>query len=135
MAYCDVYDIAGELKLMHFSATTKPTVAEVELKCASVATEMDAVFSAAGVTLPLVTTPQLDIAERIAVLGTCARVLQSVETKLDLVKSYQDQYDKKLDMIRKTPAILSAPVTPTPNSPGASLTRGTPKFSRGEQQW
>jgi hypothetical protein len=135
MAYCDVYDIAGELKLMHFSTTTKPTVVEVEEKCASVSIEMDAVFSAAGVVLPLVTTPQLSIAEGIAVLGTCARVLRSVETKPELVKAYQDQYDKKLEMIRKTPAILSAPVTPTPDSPGASLMRGDPKFQRGQQQW
>jgi hypothetical protein len=134
--YCAIEDIQAEIKLMTFTTTSKPNIEEVEGKCESVSTEMDAVFAAAGIVLPLETDDQKEIAKQIAVLGTVARILRSVETKPDVVKMWQDSYDKRVAQVQKTPGILSASTVPSPTTPGhgPGRTQGA-SFTREGTDW
>lgn len=140
-AYCDTYDVQAELQRMTLTSTSKPTLAQVTDWCAEVGAEMEAVFAAVGVTLPITSQNALDVAERIAVLGVCAIVLRSVDMESERAAVLQDLYDKRLKMVREMPAMLEEPSSTDAGGVGSLVADENPtetperKFHRELKEW
>jgi hypothetical protein len=136
LAYCTVDDVQSELRQLTLSDTSKPTVTEVEGWCDETAAEMDAVFGALGVELPISDMSRLGVVRSWAVLGVCARVLRSVEMENAHAKWFQDMYDNKLKLVQSWPAILGIPGTTEGPAPKMYTPSSTDRpFNREEQDW
>ena len=138
VAYCDTYDVQSELQRVTITDISKPTLAEVAAWCDEISIEMEAIFGACGVPLPIVDDEPLSIAMQIAVLGVCARVLRSIEMQNERAKWYQDLYDAKLKLVRQFPSMLGVSGSAEPSAPAAydsGLTADERHFRRESQDW
>lgn len=135
--YCDIYDIQAELPHLTLSATSKPTDMQVEDYIEEIGAEMDAAFESVGISLPLIDTRSLMIAEQIATLGVSARTLRAAEFESERERELQALYDAKLKRVMDNPSMLvsegtATPSAPTSYDPGSTVER---KFRREEQDW
>lgn len=138
MTYCDLYDVQAELPHFTFTGSSVPTIEDVESYCDQVGDEMDSLFAAVGVALPILDDGPLSVALQIATLGVCARVLRAAELQDDRAKWYQDMYDRKLATIRALPSMLSPSEEVIPSAPSgydSGLEAEDRHFHREDQDW
>ena len=116
--YCTVAEVQAETPHVQLNPTTKPTTAQVTAWCGEITAEMDAHFSAVGITVPVTGAAQLLVVKPIAILGVRARIYAALETAgggkaVDLNVMYR----QRLKDITDNPAIL-APSTMEPGAVG-----------------
>jgi hypothetical protein len=135
-AYCDTDDVKSELQYLTLTTTSKPSVSDVNDFCDEIKEELDAVFEAVGIALPITETRPLSIAKQIAVLGVCARILRSIQESDERAKWYQQLYDDRITMIRKLPSVMG--VTGVESSSGIDgfiPTTSRRPWRRGKNDW
>ncbi|KKL20946.1 hypothetical protein LCGC14_2450380 [marine sediment metagenome] len=133
MAYCTVADLAGSFKRITFDATSEPTSVEATVFCDEVSIEMDATMQTLGITVPVAATNPLVIAKTIAINGSLARVLRSVEMEIEAAVMYQGLFDKAMKSIIDRPEIMNTVVTE--NTPGHQEELQDRRFHMGEKEW
>lgn len=133
MAYCSVGNITGSFRRIKLNTTSQPTANEATVFCDEVSVEMDSVFQTLGITVPVTSANPLKIVRTIALNGTIARVLRSVDLEAEAAATFQKLFDSAMKNIVSRPEILGTTVTE--NSPGFQEDKQERQFSMGEKEW
>ena len=135
MAYITTVDINANNQHLNITASTNPTITEVEAMIANVEAEMDARFEAVGIDTPITDTNKLMVVKTISINGVLAMVLRAIDMESMAADRYQMLYDNAMRRIEKTPAIISETSVSNVTGPSGPLNRGTPRFTRDGSEW
>jgi hypothetical protein len=111
MPYCTTADVLKQLALSEISATSDPSITDVDQYCIDISAEMDARMRAVGVALPVTDADRLIHLNEVAVNGVAAKVLRAKTVKggdPEWADTYQGLYDAKMARIVERPAIVGA---------------------------
>lgn len=133
MAYCSVGNITGSFSRITLDTTSEPTSVEANVFCDEVSIEMDATFQTLGITVPVTSANPLKICRTIALNGSIARVLRSVDMESESAAVFQGLFKQAMKDIIARPEILGTTVTE--ESPGYQEDRQDRQFSMGNREW
>ena len=133
MAYASVGNLTGSFKRIELDATSQPTSVEATVFCDEISVEMDATFQTLGITIPVTAANPLKIARTIAINGTLARVLRSVDMESESAAVFQGLFKQAMKDIVSRPEILGTTVTE--NAPGSQEDLQDRRFHMDEREW
>ncbi len=133
MAYCSVGNITGHFKRIELDATSDPTSVEAAIFCDEVSVEMDATFQTLGITVPVTAANPLKICRTIALNGSTARILRSVDMESESAAVFQGLFKQAMKDIVSRPEILGTSVTE--NTPGHQEDLQDRRFHMDEREW
>ena len=133
MAYCSVGNLTGSFRRIELNATSEPTSVEAAVFTEEVSDEMDGTFQTLGITVPITGAKPLVIVRTIAINGSLARILRSVDLELETAVVFQGLFDKAMKNIVDRPETLGTAVTE--DSPGSLEDRPDRRFHMGEREW
>jgi len=130
--YIDIYDIIAKLPHVTISASSEPSITDVEDIIDQVEALMDARFNAAGIPIPIANADKVEVVEPIAINGVCAEVLREIDHDLEAATARQRLFDQAMANIEKHPDILRE-TSEVYSAPGGSS--GKPRFHRDQRDW
>jgi hypothetical protein len=135
MAYIDIYDIEAKLQNISLTATSDPSITEVENMITRIEMEMDSRFRNVGITAPITDENLVSICENIAANGVAAEVLRTIGKALERAEVLQNLFEEKIKMIEENPSILETSASDSTFTPVDGLGDINHPFRRGEIDW
>ncbi len=131
--YIGIEDITERMKQISFSATSHPSLSEVDGFIEVAEAEMTARLQAVGISTPVTDATKVLVLKGIAANRVIAEVLRAVELATEDAERYQKLYEDAMARIEKRPAIIEE-TSESHSAPEGSKRASTP-FRRGERQW
>ena len=131
--YIDIYDIQAKMQNVTFTASSNPTVLQVQSMIAEAEAMADARFNAVGIVIPITDGSKVNVITPIIINAVVAEVYRSIGAEPELAADRQALYESAMKNIEKHPAILREESI-TYTAPEGS-TRRDPSFQRDRQDW
>lgn len=134
-AYCVIADVQAEIQNTVFNTTTRPTAAQVTQFIADISGEMDAIFIANAIVLPVTDANALLLLKRVCLLGTKSRVYGVMGMEVERERDYWKMYQAELRRLEENPWIANPAGTRQDVIQHSMPPAGSSVFKKGVPQW
>lgn len=140
MSYCTYTDVEANMQYMSFTATSKPTQAQVTQYCTEISQEMDNKMQTVGISVAVVAASKIEQLQMIAIHGVTAKVYRAVQM-IEMSKEFQRLYENALKDLLANANIINATaeVTNNPEWTGESRSyessESSEYFNINEDDW